>query len=148
MTVVLRSPIYANEDYDLYSVVEFSVRCAVEHAIAFTWLICMNGTSQYHNYPFFQNFWMFAMHWPLFQEKLPKNGYFFPTKMILKMGMVWDSSNTPQSKPNLSPTGIFPKQVLIQKSRHICSKAHCPRFTIPVPFLSMSCITLVQGSHI
>ena len=41
--VVLRSPIYANEDYDLYSVVEFSVRCAVEHANVFTWLICMNG---------------------------------------------------------------------------------------------------------
>ena len=40
-----------NEDYDLYSIVEFSVRCAVEHAIVFTWLICMNGTSQYHNYP-------------------------------------------------------------------------------------------------
>ena len=51
--VVLRSPIYANEDYDLYSVVEFSVRCAVEHANVFTWLICMSGTSQYHNYPFF-----------------------------------------------------------------------------------------------
>ena len=25
--------------------------CAVEHAIVFTWLICMNGTSQYHHYP-------------------------------------------------------------------------------------------------
>ena len=50
MIVVLRSSIYANEDYDLYSVVEFSVRCAVERAIVFTWLICMNGTSQYHNY--------------------------------------------------------------------------------------------------
>ena len=49
--VVLRSPIHANKDYDLYSVVEFSVRCAVEHAIVFTWLICMNGTSQYHHYP-------------------------------------------------------------------------------------------------
>ena len=31
---------------------EFSVRCAVEHAIVFAWLICMNGTSQYHHYQF------------------------------------------------------------------------------------------------
>ena len=50
MMVVLRSPIHANEDYDLYSVVKYSVGCAVEHAFVFTWLICMNGTSQYHHY--------------------------------------------------------------------------------------------------
>ena len=43
--VVSRSPIHANEDYGLYSVVEYSVRYAVEHAIVFNWLICMNGTS-------------------------------------------------------------------------------------------------------
>ena len=48
--VVLRSPIHANEDYDLYSIVKYSVGCAVEHAFVFTWLICMNGTSQYHHY--------------------------------------------------------------------------------------------------
>ena len=41
---VVRSPIHANEDYDLYSI-EYSVRCAVEHVIVFTWLICINGTS-------------------------------------------------------------------------------------------------------
>ena len=48
--MVLRSPIHANEDYDLYSIVKYSVGCAVEHAFVFTWLICMNGTSQYHHY--------------------------------------------------------------------------------------------------
>ena len=48
--VVLRSPIHANEDYDLYSIVKYSVGSAVEHAFVFTWLICMNGTSQYHHY--------------------------------------------------------------------------------------------------
>ena len=48
--VVLRSPIHANQDNNLYSVVEYSVGCAVEHIIVFTWLICMNGTSQYHHY--------------------------------------------------------------------------------------------------
>ena len=48
--VVLRSPIHANEDYDLYSIVKHYVGCAVEHAFVCTWLICMNGTSQYHHY--------------------------------------------------------------------------------------------------
>ena len=61
--MVLRSPVHANKDNDLYSIVEYSVGCAVEHAIVFTWLICMNGTSQYHHYPNRS-----GVHWHCFIE--------------------------------------------------------------------------------
>ena len=53
--VVLRSPIYPGHLWQvrlwpLFHCWLFSIRCAVDHAIVFTWLICMNGTSQYHHY--------------------------------------------------------------------------------------------------
>ena len=56
VVVVLRSPIHANEPSEYNGMLYRSSNRVLNNGIKVIILICMDGTSQYHHYPFSRTF--------------------------------------------------------------------------------------------